>query len=101
MKLIVKLPDNEKPYVFESLFKKQRYLKEIIHTKTPVEVSPSCYKMEDTVTIIDTYSFDIPIDKLVFASLLLKHLDKNGLNYCFKLEDEEHCLFKKEGVGWY
>lgn len=88
MKLVIKVSDNEKPYVFESLFKKQRYLKEIIHTKTPVEVSPSCYKTEDTVTIIDTYSFDIPNDKLLFVSLLLKHLDKNGVEYSYQLEDE-------------
>lgn len=88
MKLVIKVSDNEKPYVFESLLKKQRYLKEIIHTKTPQQVSPSCYKMQDGVTIIDTYSFDIPNDKLLFVSLLLKHLDKNGIDYCFKLEDE-------------
>ena len=60
---------------------------EVVIDKKPVEVSKGCYKMEDTVTIIDTYSFDIQNDKLVFASLLLKHLDKHGIDYLYKLED--------------
>lgn len=88
MKLIVKLPDNEKLYVFESLFKRNRYHKEIIHTKMPVKISEGCYKMHDVSTINDYYTFDIPNDKLLFVSLLLKHFDKNGIDYCFKLEDE-------------
>ena len=88
MKLVIKVSDNEKLYVFESLFKRNRYHKEIIHTKMPVKISEGCYKMQDAVTIIDTYSFDIPNDKLLFVSLLLKHLDKNGVEYSYQLEDE-------------
>ena len=87
MKLIVKLQDNEKSHIFESLFKKEHHLKEIIHTKTPMEVSPGCHKVADKVIVANYYSFDIPNDKLLFVSLLLKHLDKNKINYSFKLED--------------
>ena len=88
MKLVVKVSDNEKLYIFESLFKRNRYHKEIIHTKMPVKISDGCYKMQDVSMINDYYTFDIPNDKLLFTTLLLKHLDKNKVSYCFKLEDE-------------
>ena len=87
MKLIVKGENENDLKLFKTLFKNYVPMAEVVIDKKPVEVSKGCYKMEDTVTIIDTYSFDIQNDKLVFASLLLKHLDKHGIDYLYKLED--------------
>lgn len=87
MKLIVKVENENDLKLFKTLFKNYVPMAEVVIDKKPVEVSKGCYKMEDTVTIIDTYSFDIQNDKLVFASLLLKHLDKHGIDYLYKLED--------------
>lgn len=86
MKLVVKADNKNEIKLFESLFWNYVQMAEVVIDKKPVEVARNQYKVEDKVTITETYSFDVQ-DKLLFVTLLLKHLDNNKINYCFKLED--------------
>ena len=54
MKLIVKVENENDLKLFKTLFKNYVPMAEVVIDKKPVEVSKGCYKMEDTVTFIDT-----------------------------------------------
>lgn len=87
MKLIVKIDNKNDLKLFESLFKNYIQRAEVTIDKKPVEIVKGQYKIADKVTITNIYSFDVHDDKLLFVSLLLKHLDKNGVKYSYRLED--------------